>query len=139
VIVVDTNVICYRWMASPYSDGVDRAWRKDSDWIAPLLWRSEFRNALAGAIRKRLISIETAIDIVEKAEAQFSGHEFLVSSPAVMRLVDQSRCSAYDCEFVALAIKQQIPLVTLDRDLLRDFAKITMSLEKFIQASGAAR
>jgi len=46
--LVDKNIICFRWMPSSYSADVDKALAKDSDWIAPLLWRSEFRNALAG-------------------------------------------------------------------------------------------
>ena len=131
MIVVDTNVICYRWMASPQSQAADQAWAIDSDWLVPLLWRSEFRNAFAGAVRKRLITEEAAVEIIEKAEAQLAGHEFLVSSRAVMRLVVGSRCSAYDCEFVALAEEHNVPLVTVDRDLLRDFARIAIPLEKF--------
>ena len=44
MIVVDTNVICYRWMPSPNSAAAENALVKDPHWIAPLLWRSEFRN-----------------------------------------------------------------------------------------------
>jgi hypothetical protein len=44
VIVVDTNIICYRWIPSSHSPDADKALPKDPDWIAPLLWRSEFRN-----------------------------------------------------------------------------------------------
>ena len=131
MIVVDTNVICYRWMASPHSKAADQTWANDPDWIAPLLWRSEFRNAFAGAVRKRLVTLEAAIDIIEKAEAQFVGHEFLVESRAVLRLVAGSHSSAYDCEFVALAEEQRVELVTVDRDLLRDFPHVAVSLEKF--------
>jgi predicted nucleic acid-binding protein len=131
VIVVDTNVICYRWMHSPYSEPAERAWARDPEWIAPLLWRSEFRNVLAGALRRKLITRETAIEVVEKAEAQFAGREFPVSSRAVMGLVARSRCSAYDCEFVALAYDQSVPLLTVDRDVLRDFGEVAVSLERF--------
>jgi len=46
VICVDTNIICYRYMASPFLAAADAAWAKDADWIVPILWRSEFRNAL---------------------------------------------------------------------------------------------
>jgi predicted nucleic acid-binding protein len=133
VIVVDTNVICYRWMASAYSEAAERAWAKDPDWIAPLLWRSEFRSALAGALRKRLVAPEAAISIAEKAEAQFVGREFLVSARAVLGLVAASRCSAYDCEFIALAQKHQIVLVTQDRDVLREFSAVAKSLEEFLR------
>jgi predicted nucleic acid-binding protein len=134
VIVVDTNVICYRWLRSPHSDDADKAWMKDPDWIAPLLWRSEFRNALSGALRKRIVTLEAALEILAKAEAQFVGREFLVSSAAVMQCVAESRCSAYDCEFVALAQEQRLTLLTADREILRDFPRTALSLDQFIAA-----
>ncbi len=133
MIVVDTNVICYRWMPSPYANAADKAWAKEPDWIAPLLWRSEFRKALAGAIRRNLITVEAAIGIVEKAETQFAGREFLVSSRAVMQLIANSGCSAYDCEFVALASDQGVRLLTVDRQILTDFSDVAVSLDKFVR------
>ena len=131
MIVVDTNIICYRYMASPFSKGADAAWAKDSDWIVPLLWRSEFRNVLAGAIRQRSLSTNAAIEIANLAEAMLAQNEFLVSSSAVLQLVSQSHCSAYDCEFVALARQQEILLLTVDRQILHDFSEDAISLEKF--------
>ena len=53
VIVVDTNVICYRWMSSPNSAAAETALAKDPHWIAPLLWRSEFRNIVGSSDQKR--------------------------------------------------------------------------------------
>ncbi len=131
MIVVDTNVICYHWMPSPHSAAVEKALAKDPDWIAPLLWRSEFRNALAGSLRHKLITVEDAINIAERAELQFAGREFIVSSRAVIQLAALSRCSAYDCEFIALARERSVPLVTVDRQILRVFADVTISLEEF--------
>ena len=58
VIVVDTNLICYRWMSSPNS-----------------LWRSEFRKIVALAIRKKAITIHAAQEIMRKAEASFERRE----------------------------------------------------------------
>ena len=132
MIAVDTNIICYRWMASPASAAVEKALAKDADWIAPLLWRSEFRNVLAGALRNKVITLEGAAAVMEQAEASFLGREYLVSSRAVLRLVGASQCSAYDCEFVALAQEQGIPLLTADRQILRAFPKLTISLDKFV-------
>ena len=76
VIVVDSSIICYRWIPSSYSPAAEKALTKDADWIAPLLWRSEFRNALAGAIRQNLITLAVANDIADKAEWHFVNHEF---------------------------------------------------------------
>ncbi len=132
MIVVDTNIICYRCMASTYAEKADVLWQRDSQWMAPLLWRSEFRNALAGPLRQRLLTIEAAIEITDLAESLLIGREFAVASSAVLRLVDQSGCSAYDCEFVALARDQRVPLITVDRQVLRNFPEHAVSLEDFI-------
>jgi len=133
VIVVDTNVICYRWIASPHGAAAEAALAKDPDWIAPVLWRSEFRNVLATAIRRKALTIEAAKEIARKAEASFEGCEFAVSSDTVLYFVATSGCTAYDCEFVALADVQQVPLVTVGRQILEAFPKVAVSLEKFVQ------
>ena len=56
------------------------------------------------------------------------GLEFEVDSSAVLELVRGSDCSAYDCEFLALAIKLNTKLVTMDKKLLRAFPKRTVAL-----------
>jgi predicted nucleic acid-binding protein len=134
VIVVDTNIVCHRWIPTSHSSAVEKALAKDSDWIAPLLWRSEFRNALAGALRQNFVTINLANEIIDKAESHFANHEFAVSSRAVLKLVASSTCSAYDCEFVALAQEQGVALVTVDRQILRDFPETAVALEKFVRS-----
>ncbi len=47
MIVVDTNVIAYLYLSNERSQQVERLLEKDSEWAAPLLWRSELRNVLA--------------------------------------------------------------------------------------------
>jgi predicted nucleic acid-binding protein len=133
VIVVDTNIICYRWIPSSHSPDVDKALARDPDWIAPLLWRSEFRKALAGAMRQNLITPQIANDIIDKAEWHFVNCEFAVSSYAVLDLVANSTCSAYDCEFVALAEEQRVLLITVDRQILHDFPETAVSLDRFVR------
>jgi predicted nucleic acid-binding protein len=133
LIVVDTNVICYRWISSLHSVTVEAALAKDPHWIAPLLWRSEFRNIVALAIRKKAVTIDAARDIVRGAEATFEGNEFAVSSDAVLQLVARSNCTAYDCEFVALAHAEGVQLVTADRQILHEFPEVAISLQAFLR------
>jgi len=133
VICVDTNIICYRYMRSPHSAAADAAWAKDADWIVPILWRSEFRNALAGSIRRRSLTAEEAISIADLAEHMVGQKEFTVSSSTVLQLVSRSQCSAYDCEFVALANAQGVQLVSTDRQVLREFPEVAISLDKFVR------
>ena len=134
MIVVDTNIICYQWMKFNLAEEVERALTKDPDWIVPFLWRSEFRNALAGALRTKAVNLAAALKIARTAERQFRGREFFVSSDAILALVAMSKSSAYDCEFVALAQERQVPLLTVDRGLLRDFPGTAISLSEFCKA-----
>lgn len=132
MIVVDTNVIGYLYLASPYSRQAEQALLKDANWVAPLLWRSEFRNVLALYIRKHWLSLEASQQIIAEAMRLMEDHEYEVDSNPVLRLVALTRCSAYDCEFVALAQELGIFLVTADKQLLHDFPKVAMSLATFI-------
>jgi predicted nucleic acid-binding protein len=40
---------------------------------------------------------------------------------------------AYDCELVTLAEEQRMPLITADRQILRDFPNLAISLEEFVR------
>jgi predicted nucleic acid-binding protein len=128
MIVVDTNVLAYLWLPGERTKAAERLLKKDSDWNAPILWRSEFRNVLAGCLRRGDVSLETALQIVEGAEGQMRGREFSVPSPRVLARVAESECSAYDCEFVVLADELGVSLVTSDARLLRSFPAVARAL-----------
>jgi len=121
VIVADTNLIAYLAMPSPYTEAAERLLVREPEWVAPVLWRSEFRNVLALYLRKGLIRFEQALAIQAEMESLFQGKEYEVASLDVLSLVNQSECSAYDCEFVALAKGLGVKLVTMDRKLAACF------------------
>jgi predicted nucleic acid-binding protein len=131
VIVVDTNLLVYLYIQSEHTKRAEKAFLKDSDWVAPLLWRNEFLNVLTACLRKGIVALEAAIEIAGEAELLMEGGEFSVGSLDVLKLAAESRCSAYDCEFVALARELNIPLVTTDKQILADFPDEARSLEKF--------
>ena len=133
MIVVDTDIISYLLLATPYSDSADKLFSLDSDWIAPTLWKSEFRNVLALYLRKEIISFAKALQLQEMAESIMADNEFDVSSSQILALVNKSHCSAYDCEFIALAKHQNIPLITQDKKILREFPDNAFSIANFIQ------
>ncbi len=128
MIVVDSNVLAYLYLPCEYTAAAEALLERDSDWAAPILWRSEFRNILAGYIRRKAISFEHANSLQSEAESLLEGSEFEVDSRTVLELVRDSDCSGYDCEFVALAIKLDTRLVTKDKKLLRAFPKLTIAL-----------
>lgn len=132
MIVVDTKVIGYLFLSSPRSEQVESVLQKDGTWVAPLLWRSEFRNVLAVYLRKGFLDLEQARQIMEKALDLMRGGEFDVPSWEVLRLAAESGCSAYDCEFIALAKDSLVSLVTVDRQLLDAFPGIAVPLDAFL-------
>ena len=132
MIVVDTNVIGYLYLTSERSSQAEVALLKDSGWVAPLLWRSEFRNVLALYIRKSILSLDDALRIMEEASTLMQGNEYDVASLQVMQLVAESTCSAYDCEFVALAKDLNLHLVTVDKRILEQFPNVAISLGEFV-------
>ena len=75
----------------------------DSGWISPFVQKSEFRNVVALYYRQGFISLEEAQLLICEAEDLMSGNEYEVNSYEIVELVSKSDCSAYDCEFVALA------------------------------------
>lgn len=128
MIVVDTNIIAYLYLPTEFTARAEALLLQEPAWAAPILWRSEFRNILAGHVRRKMLTLDQAIAIQREAEALLSPHEHLVDSAAVMQLVRDSDCAAYDCEFVALARQLDVPLHTQDAKLLRAFPDTAIPL-----------
>jgi len=128
MIVVDSNVLAYLYLPGEHTAAAERLLEHEPDWAAPVLWRSEFRNILAGYLRRKALTWEQACKLQAEAEAMLAGSEFDVESQAVLELVRDSDCSAYDCEFIALAKRLDTRLVTADKKLLRAFPRQARSL-----------
>jgi predicted nucleic acid-binding protein len=131
MIVADTNLIAYLLIPGDHTQAAERVFASDQEWAAPLLWKSEFRNVLTLHIRRRSLSLAESLEIAADAEVLVQGKEYEVSSAQVLSLAASSRCSAYDCEFVALAQSLGVPLVTADRAVLADFPSLAVSVDDF--------
>ena len=132
MIVADTNIISYLYISSDHSQQSEDLLSFDSNWVAPILWRSEFRNVLAQYLRKNLLNIDEILLIIQQAEKLLTDHEYEISSAHIMQLVKSSQCSAYDCEFIALAQYLDVPLITTDKKILREFPDITQTAESYL-------
>lgn len=134
MIVVDTNIICLRWLPASETAQADALLERDPRWATALLWRWEFRNALAGYLRRGSLTTAAATTICASAEAAMAQNELRARPGEVFDLVAHSSCTAYDCEFVAVARERGVPLITADREILREFPHIAISLEKFLSS-----
>lgn len=132
MIVVDTNVIASLWVPNNKDELAYKILEKDADWVAPLLWRSEFRNVLAIYLRTEILEFSIALQAAEEAEQLMGSKEFEVNSTQVLSLVSDSSCSSYDCEFVALADDLDMKLITFDKMIIKEFPELAVHPEEFI-------
>ncbi|MCH6548017.1 MAG: type II toxin-antitoxin system VapC family toxin [Gemmatimonadetes bacterium] len=131
MIVVDTNVIAYLLLPSEHTPAARAAYERDPIWAAPLLWRSEFRNVLATSIHQGHMTLDDAVDVMDVGNELMEGREYAVDSADVLNLASLSSCSAYDCEFVALARELAVPLLTEDRRIRTSFRDLAVRLVDF--------
>lgn len=131
MIVVDTNVIAYLLLGGEKTPQARAALLKDPVWAAPILWRSEFLSVLVLYLRQGSLVLADALDLFTEAEFLLNGSEYRVEARQVLSLAATSCCSAYDCEFVALAQELGVPLVTSDRRLLEAFPSVAVAVDVF--------
>ncbi len=75
------------------------------------------------------------MQIQDTAESIIIQNEFDVSSSQVLALIDESNCSSYDCEFIALAHHFDMKLVTQDKKILKEFPSTAISVADFLSQS----
>lgn len=121
MIVVDSNILAYLYLPGDRTAAAEALLEQDPEWAALVLLMSEFRSILAGYMRRKTITFDQACSLQSEAESLLAGAEFEIDSSSVLELAGDSDCSAYDCEFIALAIKLNTKLVTVDKKLLRKF------------------
>jgi predicted nucleic acid-binding protein len=135
MIVVDTNIIIHIHVQSERTAQALQALKKDPYWVAPPLWQSEFRNIMTGYISRSILKLEDAKLVMKSALKTMEDREILPPSDLVLDLAAASNCSAYDCEYVALAKHLDIKLLTGDNEILRSFPVTTVELSAFSGSS----
>ncbi len=136
MIVVDVDVIAYLLIDGAHTPQAEALLAEDPEWAVPLLWRSEWRNVLAGYLRRGELDPAGAREHLGAAKALVDGREHLVDDETVIDLVLASDCSAYECEYLALAAALQVPLVTFDRRILEAFPERATSAGAFLSEGG---
>lgn len=127
-VVVDANILAYFYLREQYAGEADALLEQNPVWLSPPLWQSEFRNMLIGYVRRGTMPLQKALAILDEATDLIRHTDTAVDSHDVMKLAHASGCSTYDCEYVALAHELGVPLVTMDRQILKAFPGIAVRL-----------
>lgn len=132
MIVVDANVIAGLWVPNDMEELAYKVLKTDSDWVAPLLWCSELRSVMGVYLRNDILELPAILQAMREAEQFMNDREYKVNSTQVLLRMNQSTCSSYDCEFVALAGDLGARLVTFDRQICKEFPDIAIHPEDFV-------
>ena len=131
MIVADTNLIVYLFITGDQTALAQKVLDKDPYWIVPPLWRSEFRNVLASFMRRGMTLLQ-AKQVMQNALQILESRQIFPSEYVIFDLIEVGNFTAYDCEFVALAKQLDIYLVTVDKQVLKEFPDSAISLKEFV-------
>jgi predicted nucleic acid-binding protein len=133
MIVVDANVIAYRFIEGEKTNLACRVQEKDSTWMVPLLWRHEFLNVLATVTRARIIDIAEARTIWHNAVQILSNSEHQVNYEQALRCAVDLQISAYDAQYIILARMLNCLVITEDARLRKTFPDTAISMRSFLE------
>jgi predicted nucleic acid-binding protein len=121
-IVIDASVAlawCFPDEASDYADSVLLA-LEDQTVIVPAIWAVEITNALlVGERRKRIRQSEVRrfVELLKGLNVAEDAQPVADTVNSIFPLAQAYRLSAYDAAYLDVAVRREIPLVTLDGHL----------------------
>ena len=129
--VLDASV-AVGWVVARQATAYSRTIRlraRHEPYHAPALWRQEVVNALRSLERRRAIATdaaEVAVDILDRMRPVF--HEALTPLADALRLARKFDLSAYDANYLALALELRLPIACSDGPLRAVLARAGVTL-----------
>ena len=120
------NSVTMRWFFGDgkpqeldYADKVLDALRGSSAHV-PVTWGLEVANVIARAEAKTLVTearSEAFLEMLEGVDIKVDAATFVHALSDTLQLARRYKLSAYDASYLELALRQGLPLATLDQDL----------------------
>jgi predicted nucleic acid-binding protein len=134
VIVVDTNVVAYALIEGTQTELARRVRELDPEWRLPELWQHEYLNILATYAKQGGLPVKTAQRLWREGVRLLAPATRPADMSLSLDLAVARGVSAYDAQFIALAISLGISCVTEDRLLQRAFPGVAVSMAAFCRA-----
>ncbi|MHB1646731.1 MAG: type II toxin-antitoxin system VapC family toxin [bacterium] len=99
---------------------------KQASALVPAIWGFEVSNVIAKAEAKGLVTESRStlfIKMIKELDIQPDMETYLYSLNDILNLARRHGLSAYDASYLELALRGNIPLATLDEDLIRAVKK----------------
>jgi len=118
--VLDASVAvswCFAYEASARSLHV-RSMLEEQRAVVPPLWTYELANALAVAVRRNRLSVETAAEMIDRfGDLPIDISEVPRAASELLRVAREHEVTAYDAAYLHLAMSRGVPLATFDERL----------------------
>ena len=92
---------------------------RHEDAVVPSLWWFEVRNGLAMGERRRLLTEQRTGRFLRDLARVAIIVDGVPDEPAVLTLARRRRLTVYDAAYLEVAVRRDLPLATLDRELAR--------------------
>lgn len=93
---------------------------KEAAAIVPVTWGLEVANVVAKAESKGMVTearSETFLEMLKEMDIEADTATFQNAFSSILQLARRYQLSAYDASYLELALRQGMPLATLDEDL----------------------
>jgi predicted nucleic acid-binding protein len=94
----------------------------DSEALIPNLWHLEASNVLLGAEKRKEVGtgeVERFISQLENLPLRVDAFTYQKSLNRIMVLARSYKLSSYDAAYLELALREGLPLATLDREMIK--------------------
>jgi predicted nucleic acid-binding protein len=112
---------------APYADHIRQLLLRGSRAVVPSLWPLEIANGFITAERRGVLTSSDTVEALENLDivvAQAIEHSpDPVSTRRALRTAREFRLTAYDAVYLETALRQDLPLATLDRQLVAAASK----------------
>lgn len=136
-LVLD-NSVAMRWCFKDgseadliYADKVLDSLTSDYTFLVPNLWHLEAANVVVRAQKREWLTAEQMhefLDLVAQLPLTVDSQTAKQAISATILLAKEHNLSAYDAAYLELALRQQVPLATLDVDLRKAANKINVPI-----------
>jgi predicted nucleic acid-binding protein len=90
--------------------------------LVPAIWGLEVSNVIAKAEAKGLVAESRStlfLSMIKELDIEPDMKTYLYSLNDILNLARRYRLSAYDASYLELSLRENIPLATLDEDLIK--------------------
>ena len=131
--VIDSSLAaswCFPDERADYANAILQAISTPLEAVAPRLWAYEVRNSVLAGLRRRRIAHADAVEFLESIKGLPIRLIDPVSYDGLFNLADRHGLTVYDAAYLDIAIREGLPLASLDNALCRAAISSNVALFK---------